>query len=578
MLRLPPPRTPFDVLWRAFFGQFFASETVTSEMQMQRAMAGPLALLLAPALLMPIQMATTFETAALVFPALLEPLTQLVATVFITYSIVTIGVIAAVMWDSLGFERRDAMVLGVLPLRSSTVIAAKLTAMGLLLMLVAFSVNVVTGVSFSMVAGNHKGIGAVVRHFVAHMVATTTAALAVFALLVALRALVGGIAGRRIALASVLRFVLFSALLCFIIFMPTALHFVPGGRRRASTVHLQPIPAWSPTNWFLGLYEWIRGSPGDWKAGAIRAIEFAATMVVTAVTMTIAGYRRQLQLALTPSAEAGVRSAARLPRAIASVFTLRSRLARSLSDFILLTVARSGVHQSTIAINAAVGLTIVVAPLLRANGDLGLLMRPRTAVLWIPLVLVYWIGIGLRAAFFVPSELPAAWSFRFNAPTHTPAFWSATRGAAIGFLLPFALLADAPLVALLGPNRAAWHAVVVVPVALVIAETIALTVDFVPFTRPYEPGHTKLKTRWPLYLVTLYIFAFWPARAALRAGDDHGALLRLGAWILAAAICLEVVGWWRARRWHVDPSEEFHEESEIAVLDISFAVEKPSVT
>ena len=123
MLRLPPPRTKYDVLWRAFFGQFFASETVTSEMQMQRAMAGPLALLLAPALLMPIQMIHAFEPAAITFPALLEPMTQLMATIFITFSVVAVGVIAAVMWDALGFERRDAMVLGPLPLRSSTVIA-----------------------------------------------------------------------------------------------------------------------------------------------------------------------------------------------------------------------------------------------------------------------------------------------------------------------------------------------------------------------------------------------------------------------------------------------------------------------
>jgi hypothetical protein len=254
------------------------------------------------------------------------------------------------------------------------------------------------------------------------------------------------------------------------------------------------------------------------------------------------------------------------------VFTIRSRLARALSDFVLVTIARSAAQQSTIAINAAIGLTLVVAALLRASGDIGLMMRPRTAVLWIPLVLVFFIGVGLRAAFFVPSELPAAWSFRFNAPIRTPAFWSATRAAAIGFLVTVAIFADALLVPLLGFSRAAWHAVVVVPVAVAVAETVALTVDFLPFTRPYEPGHAKLKTRWPIYLFALYLFAVWPARAALHAAGDHDALLRIGGWILAAAACLEIVGWQRARRWQLDPAEEFHEESTIAVLDIGMAV------
>src|SRR5438067_9130012 len=35
------------------------------------------------------------------------------------------------------------------------------------------------------------------------------------------------------------------------------------------------------------------------------------------------------------------------------------------------------------------------------------------------------------AAFFVPSELPAAWTFRCNAPIRTRGYWSATRAAAI---------------------------------------------------------------------------------------------------------------------------------------------------
>jgi len=471
------------------------------------------------------------------------------------------------------------MVLGPLPLRSSTVIAAKLTAMALLLLIVAAGVNVVTGVGFSMVAGNHKGLGAVVRHFISHVIATTTASLSVFCLLVTLRALVGGIAGRKVAVASVLRFLLFSALLCFIIFMPTALHFVPGGRRRATTVFLQPIPGWSPTNWFLGLYEWMRGSPGDqWRVGAGRAVAFALTMVTTAVSMTIAGYRRQLQLALTPSADAGVRNTARVPRAIAFALTMRSRMARAISGFVLVTVARSGAQQATIAINAAVGVTIIVASLLRSRGDVAALMRPRTAVLWIPLMLVFWVGVGLRAAFFVPSELPAAWTFRFSAPMRTPAFWAATRAAAIGFLVPVAILADALIVPLIGVRAAIWHATIVIPVTLAVAETVALTVDFVPFTRPYEPGHSKLKTRWPFYLLALLAFTFWPARAALHAGGDHDALLRLGGWILAGVACLEAAGWWRANGWRIDPAEEFSEESTVTVLDIGMAVQGVSET
>src|SRR5262245_15373844 len=567
------PQSRFEVLCRAFFAQFLSSESATSDEQLQRAMAGVLAFLITPALLSPIQMAASFEFAAIRFPAMLEPMTRQMATVYITYSMVGVGVIAAVMWDTLSFDRRDAMVLGPLPLRASTVISAKITALALFLIIVAFAVNVMTAVPFAMVAGNHKAAVGVVRHFVAHMVATMFASVFVFCLLVTLRAIVGGLSGRHVAFASLLRFLLFSALLCFIVFLPMALQVEPGGRRRQASLQLMTIPAWSPTNWFLGLHEWIRGSPGaEWDAGARRAIAFTLSFTAAAVLTTIAGYRRQLQNAMTPSATDAARRAARLPRAIARLATGRSRLAGAVSDFVLATLARDSTPRATIAVNAAIGLTLIVASLLRSRGDLTQLMRPRTAVLWIPLVLSYWIAIGLRAAFFVPSELPAAWMFRCNAPLQTPAYWSATRASAIGFLLPLALLADALIAPLIGVRAAAWYALIVIPVVVLLAETIALTVTFVPFTRPYEPGHAKLKTRWPLYLFGLFAFAIWPARAAMYAGGRPADLISIAEWLWAIAVVLEIAGRFRARRWRMDPAEEYRDESAIAVLDIGIVL------
>jgi len=65
--------------------------------------------------------------------------------------------------------------------------------------------------------------------------------------------------------------------------------------------------------------------------------------------------------------------------------------------------------------NAAVGVAIVLAALTQVR-DFSMLTQPRTVVLWIPLVLAYWSIVGLRAAFFVPADVPAAWIFRVSAP------------------------------------------------------------------------------------------------------------------------------------------------------------------
>src|SRR6185295_8506787 len=131
----------FVILWREFFAQFFASESAVSDHQVRRAIIGVLAFLMTPALLLPLQFGGAFEFAAMRyatrppgFPGLLEPLIQLIATIFLAYSTVTTGVIGALAWNALVFDHRDAMVLGPLPLKGATVVGAKLAALATLLL------------------------------------------------------------------------------------------------------------------------------------------------------------------------------------------------------------------------------------------------------------------------------------------------------------------------------------------------------------------------------------------------------------------------------------------------------------
>jgi hypothetical protein len=567
----------FVVLVRAFLAQFFASDSVTSDHQLRQAMIGVLAFLVMPGFLIPFQLSSAFEFAAIRFPALLDPLTRLMVSIFVTYSMVTIGVIAAFAWDSLGFSRLDAMVLGPLPVRGRTVIAAKLVAMAIFLLAASAGINALTAVPFSMIASNHKAVVSAGRQMVAHMGATMCAATFVFCACVTLRALLGLMSRGRAAIASLVQFSLVSALLCFIVFVPTALQVVPvarAGRRAVQfAVRQQAIPAWSPTNWFLGLYEVLRGSgDGQFDRAAAQALVFTLAVVAAAILTTFVGYRRQLQLALTPAASTGARRAATVQRTIAALLTGRDPMARAISNFILATIARNRAQQAPIAINAAIGLAIAVAGLSRGAADIASLLRPRTAVLWIPLVLGYWTIIGLRAAFFVPSELPASWSFRSNAPDHARAYWSAVRASMIAFIVPPVLLIDLLLAPLLGWRMAVSYALVTSAVVILLAEVVALTIDFIPFTRAYRPGHAKLKTRWPLYLLGLYVFAFWPARLQLWTSGSAAGSLQLAAEVGVIIAVVDFAGRRRAARWSLACEEDTEDVfSRIAVLDLGNA-------
>ncbi len=189
-------RTRLTVLWRAFFGQFFASDTISSDEQLRLTIMGAIAFLLVPGLILLVQL--FFDYQGIVLRAIrhqqFEHLTdtiEWIALVFVTYSAVTVGLVGAAAWDALVFDRRDAMVLGPLPLPRATIVTAKIAAVASLMLAAALAVNLFNAVVFAFATADRLGIVALARHFAAHLTATVGAAVFVFCALVVLRGVVG---------------------------------------------------------------------------------------------------------------------------------------------------------------------------------------------------------------------------------------------------------------------------------------------------------------------------------------------------------------------------------------------------
>jgi hypothetical protein len=126
-----------------------------------------------------------------------------------------------------------------------------------------------------------------------------------------------------------------------------------------------------------------------------------------------------------------------------------------------------------------------------------------------------------------------------------------------------------------GWPEALRHASFVALAVLALVEVVAVTVPFVPFTRTYEPGHAKLKTRWPLYAIAVYVFAFLLVRIEQAYRSDPIALAILLLCLAGVAGALDIAGQVRARRRSLEPSDEFaDDEGRIAVLDIGAVVHR----
>jgi len=289
--------------------------------------------------------------------------------------------------------------------------------------------------------------------------------------------------------------------------------------------------------------------------------------------VSIAAFRRQMQLTLAPAA--GVRGAAavRAVRWIARRLVGADPAAAAAADFILVTMARSRAQQTPIAMNAAIGVAMVVASLVQLR-DPGTPAHPASALLSIPLMLAFWAVVGFRAACFVPADAPASWTFRVNAPDMARSGWLAVRASMIALIVPPIVVAAALLALILDWRLALWHVAVTTGLTVALIEIAAPTIRFLPFTRPYVHGHARLRTRWPMYLFGMFVFSRAPAHTDVLL--THPAALATVCTALTIAIgALELAGRCRPRAWppQSDDDDVNPDVFRIKVLDLGYGVD-----
>src|SRR5206468_10099103 len=170
-------------------------ESVTSDIQLRQTIIAVLAFLIAPLLILTVQVFPRLAWVAIRAvrfgdTELLDDTLEWIEFLFVSHSMVTVGLITVFVWDALGFDRRDAMVLGPLPLKQTTVGGAKLAALGAFLLTASALVNLPSGLLFAMATSDQFGGLAFLSHFAAHLAATVGAAAFTSAAIVAFRGLV----------------------------------------------------------------------------------------------------------------------------------------------------------------------------------------------------------------------------------------------------------------------------------------------------------------------------------------------------------------------------------------------------
>jgi hypothetical protein len=306
-------------------------------------------------------------------------------------------------------------------------------------------------------------------------------------------------------LALLLQFVTVLALVEIFFYLPLVLPMLV---RRTVAVD----PSWTdvPAVWFAAQYTAMVGfAPAAVSAHAFVAIQALGLALAIVVPVYLLPAPLMARRALESQSRVRAGAFARATRTTSRMLGLKP-VVGSLFEFTVASLTRSHRHLLVVATYLGVAIAAGSIALIAARLDAGMVApTPQRAFLSLPLVLMFFGSIGLRAAFNIPTELAANWPFRLITPTAADASAAARVAIAVLVVVPVTLVAAAVTAA------AGWDLRLVLTLAicellagLALTEAVLFAWSKVPFTCAHAPATSTIRSRWLLAVVAVNLYAF----------------------------------------------------------------------
>lgn len=458
----------------------------------------------------------------------------------ISGTMLVVGLVVVIGWDSTFPDRQDVMVLSPLPVAPRTILFAKVAASAALLGLTVLALNVATGIAWPVLLGSqHGSILGFLQSLTAYWLAMIGAGAFLYCAVLTLQGLTALVLPRRIflGLSAFLQLVAFGVFLGGFFLQPA---ITTSGGMAAAENHW--VLAWSPSFWFFGLLNQLNGSlPPE--------LYWLARRAWVGLAIAVSGATAALLLCYLRTMRKTVEEPDLVPGARGWRWTLRfgSALDRAIVVFSLRSLLRSRRHRVAMAFYLAVICSLALW-WLRVELASPVLLPLNAEFLTATFVMMSLAVFGLRSVFSLPISLNANWVLRTTQLCSSERYVNATRKtlmflavAPVWVATAFLSLAFRPL------DQVAVHLVVLAILGWVFVEVSLVGFYKVPFTCSYLPGKVHVQVVFWCFLLLIFVFSMVTAEVELPWLADAVRSSAMIAFLTAAGVGLGAFNRKRAR-------------------------------
>ena len=403
------------------------------------------------------------------------------------------GLCAVMSWNTVFPDRRDSLILGLIPIRRRTMMAARAAAIATVLAIVIATLNLLTGISFPFVLA--IGVFDGLARFVTWWAVLLASGAFVFCAFLAIQAIASQLLPwrRYLQMSGILQMGALFAVLSYFFLAPAFDQPDP--------------PRYIPSFWFVGLLHVLRADSTPLFASLAREAAASLAVIPIACALFALSWVRDVRRIV----EAPDIVPARRPWLANKIARLLcpAPFARAILLFTARTAARSRQHRLMIAIYGSFGFALSLAFCKSLLGVGSQRWHEPNLPMLIAGVLLLAIAIsGLKSVFALPSNVRANWIFRITAVHRPKAYFAAVRKAVFLVGAFPVWLAAAVAYFMMWPNRPALEQSIVLALAgFVMIERALHRFRKVPFTCTWLPGNAQNRLRMFVWMVGLLLAA-----------------------------------------------------------------------